>query len=75
MGWIILIIRKSKLKPVCRAGQDLKSKNWKEKAERVFIKHLELAKEVNNKLLSIGDAHKDLLGNYFSFLIFRLLLI
>ena len=42
--------------------QDLKSKNWKEKQKEVFIKHLELAKEVNKPIIiHCRDAHKDLL--------------
>src|SRR3989338_3873844 len=46
--------------PADKAG--LKNKNWKEKQKEVFIKHLELAKEVNKPIIiHCRDAHDDLL--------------
>jgi len=40
----------------------IKSQNWKEKQREVFIKHLELAKEVNKPIIiHCRDAHDDLL--------------
>jgi len=41
---------------------NLKNKNWKEKQKEVFIKHLELAKEVKKPIIiHCRDAHDDLL--------------
>ena len=42
---------------------NLKNKNWKEKQKEVFIKHIELAKEVKKPLIiHCRDAHDDLLA-------------
>ena len=40
----------------------IKSQNWKEKQREIFIKHLELAKEINKPIIiHCRDAHDDLL--------------
>jgi len=42
---------------------NLKNKNWKERQKEIFIKHLELAKEVNKPIIiHCRDAHDDLLA-------------